>query len=128
MSVYTAHWHYTVYNLSFMQMPSFSGTSQGQRAPVRGGRQSRQAEHGPQTLPLLHIISVFLATPAPPQTCTSLSPPNAVQLLSHPAASPPITGDHPQVRGQRAEREADAPASPSLPSLSLATPILTTSA
>lgn len=109
-------------------MLSFTGTSQGQRAPVRGGRQSRQAKHGPQTFPFLYIIPIFLATPAPPQTSASLSPPNPVQLLSHPAASPPITGDHPQVRGQQAEREADAPASPGLPSLSLTTPILATSA
>lgn len=109
-------------------MPCFSGASQGQRAAARGGRQSRQAEHGPQTLPLLRIIPIFLATPAPPQTSASLSPPDPVQLLSHPAAPPPITGDHSQVGRQRAEGEADAPASPGLPSLSLAAPILATSA
>lgn len=104
-----------------------SGAFKGQRAPARDGRQSRQAERRPQALPLLHILPVSLTCPAPAQTSPSLSLPNPVNLLPHPAASAALTCDHPQVRGWWAESDVsptDAPASHAFPPLGLSTHVL----
>lgn len=111
--------------------PCVSGTLQGQRATARRGRQSRQAEHRPQTPPLPGPFSVILTHPAPPQALATLPLANAVYLFPHAAASAPVTSYDPEVGGQGAEgvvSPTDAPGSPSLPPLCLAAPVFATAA
>ena len=121
------HCTHTLYSV----LSCVSGAFKGQRAPVRHGRQGRQAEHRAQTQTLLNMLPIAFTRPASSQTSPSLSLANTLHVLPHPAAAAPLACDHAQVRGSGAESVgalADPPAAPTLPPLCLAAPVFATAA